>query len=208
MNCDSIIFDLDGTLWDSTEIIYDSWISVLEKLPDIERLPTKEDCAGVMGLSSEKLMKKLFPALSTERGAEIFQMCSDNENRILSEHGAILYDSLIETLETLSHTYPLFIVSNCGTGYIESFFKAHNTAKYFKDYLSYGATKLPKSENIQLLIKRHALKSPIYVGDTLWDYEAATAANTPFIFASYGFGNVPNVPEIHSPKDLIKLLSV
>ncbi|NDI36267.1 HAD family hydrolase [Chengkuizengella sediminis] len=34
------------------------------------------------------------------------------------------------------------------------------------------------------------LKSPIYVGDIVGDINAAKIAGIPFMYASYGFGNV------------------
>ncbi len=39
-------------------------------------------------------------------------------------------------------------------------------------------------------MQRNQLKSPIYVGDTQKDLEAANFAKIPFAFASYGFGDV------------------
>ena len=49
-----------------------------------------------------------------------------------------------------------------------------------------------KGDNINLLIRRNHLLNPIYVGDTDKDREASEYAGIPFVFASYGFGNVTN----------------
>ena len=203
---DGIIFDLDGTLWDSSEEVLISWSHVLAQLPDIEKIPTKEDLEGVMGLGADDLTLKLFPGLGFERRMEIFNTCAAYENDYLAEHGAKLYPHLMETLEKLSAKHPLFIVSNCGDGYIQTFLKAHGATPYIKDFECIGRTGKPKSENIKLIVERNGLKNPVYVGDTQWDCDAATAAGVPFIFASYGFGHVEGKPAISDIAELPDLV--
>ena len=206
MHYDGIIFDLDGTLWDSTREIMTAWNSVLHEQPDITHIPTEEELQSVTGLGADDLTKKLFPYLSFERRIAIFDACSAHENAYLAKHGATLYPHLVETLEKLSAGHPLFIVSNCGKGYIEAFLQAHGVEKYIKDFECIGYTGKPKSENIKLIVERNHLQNPVYVGDTQWDCDAATAAGVPFIFAAYGFGKVENKPTIHTPAELIDLV--
>ena len=47
-------------------------------------------------------------------------------------------------------------------------------------------------ELIGILMEKNGLKSPVYVGDTQGDADACKAAGIPFIFAEYGFGDVPD----------------
>ena len=61
-------------------------------------------------------------------------------------------------------------------GYIETFFKTFDTAKYFEDYEFFGRTGMKKAQNIRLICDRNGLKAPVYVGDTVWDAEACEAA--------------------------------
>ena len=67
MRYDSILFDLDGTLWDSTGAVAASWEEALAGVPDIEGPPTRAQLEGVMGMTAEDLMAKLYPHLSKER---------------------------------------------------------------------------------------------------------------------------------------------
>ena len=106
-----------------------------------------------------------------------------------------------ETLKKLSETHTLCIVSNCDNGYIQAFLKAHNMAQYFTDYECMGSTGKPKADNIALVVEHNHLKAPVYVGDTVWDYNSATQAG-----AAYGFGNVENVPKIYDIAELPALV--
>ena len=189
MRYDSILFDLDGTLWDATEALQISWAMALKDAPDVEAPPTKEELEKVMGMTAEDLMATLYPNLSPQRHMELFQRCCE-----------------VETLDQLSRKVPLFIVSNCNTEYIPSFLDGHKLHKYFQDWECIGRTGRPKGENIQLIVERNGLKRPVYVGDTILDQEASAQAGVPFLHAAYGFGKVTGAPEVESPEALLKLL--
>jgi phosphoglycolate phosphatase len=184
---DSIIFDLDGTLWDSRKEVCIAWNEVLTDL-NIDKKVTIEDMTSTMGMLLYDIGKKLFPDLDDESMNKIIIECCHRENKYLSKHGAELYDNLELVLEKLSKKYKLFIVSNCNDGYIESFFESHKLDKYFIDTECPGRTGLNKAENIKLIIKRNNLKSPIYVGDTQGDCNSSMAAGIPFVHARYGYG--------------------
>ena len=190
MKFDSIIFDLDGTLWDSTAEVAKTWTSVIAKYNLNRKEVTVEDLKPCMGKLLDEIASILLPELDPKKQMQVIKECCEYENEYLGEYGATLYDKLEDTLKELSKNHKLFIVSNCQDGYIECFFKAHKLDKYFIDYECPGRTGLPKGENIKLIVERNNLKNPVYVGDTQGDANAAKLANVPFIFAKYGFGNV------------------
>lgn len=190
MNIDSIIFDLDGTLWDSSEGVSKTWSIVLNKYDYERKEVTVEDLKICMGKQLDEIGEILFPKLSSEVRKKLMHECCTLENEYLGDYGGKLYEKVEETLKELSKQYKLFIVSNCQDGYIECFFKAHKLDKYFTDYECPGRTGLSKGENNKLIIERNNLKNPVYVGDTEGDAESAKVAGIPFVFAKYGFGNV------------------
>ncbi len=206
MKYDGVLFDLDGTLWNATEAIAISWQLALQGAEDIPHPPTVAQLERVMGMTARQLMATLFPHISEERGAELFARCCEVENDYLLRHGGQLYPGVGELLENLRGETALAIVSNCNAEYAPCFLKAHDMEKYFDDWECSGRTGLSKGENIQLVIQRNHLESPVYVGDTLLDYEAAQAARVPFIHAAYGFGQVEGVLAIASPLELLTLL--
>ena len=206
MKIDSIIFDLDGTLWDSTEGVSKTWSLVLNKYDYERKEVTVEDLHSCMGKQLDEIGKILFPNLSSEVRKNLMNECCTLENEYLGGHGGVLYAKVEETLKELSKKYKLFVVSNCQDGYIECFFKAHKLDKYFTDYECPGRTGLSKGENNKLVIERNNLKKPVYVGDTEGDAESARVAGIPFVFAKYGFGSVEKYQyEIDSFQDLLTI---
>lgn len=207
MKIDSIIFDLDGTLWNSIEGVCGAWKTVLSKYPNIKKEITPTDMEGCMGLQIVDIGKKLFPDLDEAFQMKLMQECCSAEQVYLGEHGGSLFPKLEETLKKLAENHKLFIVSNCQDGYIQCFFKAHKLDKYFEDFECSGVTGLPKGENNKLIIKRNNLKSPVYVGDTISDAESAKVAKIPFVYARYGFGDVEEYDYvIDSFEEILKYL--
>lgn len=150
----------------------------------------------------------LFPYLDTEKRNELMAICAKSELEILHTRGGELYPALDETLGYLAGRYRLFIVSNCQNGYIEVFLKLSGMEHYFSGHQCYGTKGNPKAENIKDIVNDYQLKTPVYVGDTMGDYNSATKAGVPFIFANYGFGAVENgqIATISSFGDLVEML--
>lgn len=205
---DGLIFDLDGTLWDSTASVAKAWQAAKVKVGYVNEDVTQADVQGIAGMAYDAIYEKLFPSLSEEQRKAFMKVSAKEELEYMHAYGGILYDELEDTLQYLQTKYKLFIVSNCQTGYIEAFLKFHNMEQYFEDHQCFGTKNRPKDENIRDVVERNNLKSPVYIGDTLGDYKASVGANVPFIFASYGFGSVESgqVATIEKFSDLKKIL--
>ena len=189
---DSIIFDVDGTIWDSTQSVVISWNKAIREHSDLDLTLDPVSLSRVFGKTMTEIADALFPALDTEARMKLLDACYAEENRYLEDHPGLLYDGVAGTIRNLSLRYPLYIVSNCQCGYIEVMLKTSGLAPYIKDHLCFGETLRPKGETIRMLMKKNGLKSPVYVGDTQGDADACKAAGIPFIFAEYGFGDVPD----------------
>lgn len=186
---DSVIFDLDGTLWDAVGTVVEIWNKALVSV-GIEPTMNYNELSRCMGLRIDEIFDRVIPFATEEQRAAIKEKCVTTEQKYLADKGGILYDNVEETLSKLKEKYRLYIVSNCQDGYIQGFFKAHRLEKYFDGYECAGRTGMSKGQNIKLLVQREGLDSPVYVGDTISDYTATVETEVPFIFARYGFGEV------------------
>lgn len=188
MKFDGVIFDLDGTLWDSTQSVAESWRATLSGRYNAAHLPSVEDVKGIMGLPFAEIARRLFAEFGEAR-EEVCRVCIGEENDYLRTHGARIYDGVARMLESLCKSRPLFIVSNCLPGYIESFLDVSGLGACFTAFECAGSTGLTKAGNIRLIAQRYGLKVPVYVGDTVMDEDSAAQAGCAFIHAGYGFGS-------------------
>lgn len=184
----AVIFDLDGTLWDCVENLIPSWQEVFRS-HDLGEPPTAEYLYSLMGKTASQFAEAMFPQLSPEKGLEIIEEQRQIELPYLAENGGKLFDGLEETLKLLAEEYTLAIVSNCDSGYIETFLEHYGFGNYFADWEFSGRTGKKKGDNIRLLMDRLGVDNAVYVGDTVLDMEAASDAGIDFIFAEYGFGS-------------------
>ncbi len=191
MKFDSIIFDLDGTIWDSAATCTEGWNTALKEMPQYNMQLKTEEIRAVMGKTLNEIEDIIFSKIeSKEVRAATRKKCTACQMKVLAKKGGVLYPEVEETLKKLSEKYKLFIVSNCENGYLDAFFTAHKLDKYFCDYEYWERTGLTKAENIRLVIERNSLENSVYVGDTQHDANSAEKAGIPFIHASYGFGQV------------------
>jgi phosphoglycolate phosphatase len=185
---DSIVFDLDGTLWDTCPSCAIAWNNVIQRNGISFRTITADDVRAVTGKPHEICIRETFAGLSEDLIQRIFLESIEEDNRIVREKGGELYPGVSEGLQYLSRKIPLFIVSNCQAGYIETFLDFTGFKPLFGDFECWGNTQKSKSENLKSLIKRNNLKNPLMVGDAEGDHKAAKDCGIPFAFAEYGFG--------------------
>ena len=188
---DGIIFDVDGTLWDSTEEVAVSWNKAINENSELNCSFTGADMKKVFGKTMDEILLTFFPDLTKEEQSRLGELCFEYENEFLAENPGTLFPDVENVFKELSRKTDLYIVSNCQCGYIEVFLESCKLQGYIKDHLCFGQTGLPKHETIRQLMKKNHLTDVVYVGDTQGDFDACKNADVPFIFAEYGFGEAP-----------------
>lgn len=185
---DGIIFDVDGTLWDSTEQVAASYNIAINRHTNHQVHVTGDDLKKLFGKTMTEIFAVILPGYPASELPALLEQIYTQQHNDLRKIPGVCYEKLEETLCALSKKYPLFIVSNCQCGYIEVFLEVTGLGKYFQDTLCFGQTQTSKGQTILRLMEKNHLTSPIYVGDTLGDQEACKEAKIPFVFAEYGFG--------------------
>lgn len=203
----AIIFDLDGTLWETVESSWNSYNKIVAKYPFLQPI-SKQTVAASMGTTVEECAELYMPYLDNDTRVTILMEMLEQTAKDLDICGGNVYKNVEDTLKELKENYLLGIVSNCGPGYIESFLHTSGLNKYFVDYIAAGAEKMSKGNSILRFMRRNGIEEAIYVGDTIRDYTASIAASIPFIHAKYGFDQQLTVDKtIYDINELPILLS-
>ena len=189
MHYESLILDIDGTLWDSRALVAEGYNIQLKKEGLDHLCVDAEILKPLFGKVLQEIADALFASIDPKDRYDLMKRCMDTENKYLFENECrIGYPGVPETVKQLSETYRLFIVSNSERGYPELCMEKLGLTPYIEGHLCFGDTGTSKGKTIRTLIEKHNIGSCVYIGDTQGDYEATLEAEVPFIWASYGFG--------------------
>ena len=190
MKPESLIFDIDGTLWDTRQIVADGYNLYLNENGLSHLCVTAEYLKGLFGKTFEEIADVLFAGMEPEERYRHMRGCMDREQAYMHRHPCqVAYPGVRETLEALAEKYRLFLVSNAERGYPELLLEKLGVERLFQGHLCYGDTLLCKGDTIRILMQRHNIGSAVYIGDTQGDLEASRKAGIPFVFCRYGFGD-------------------
>ena len=207
INVESLIFDIDGTLWDSRALVAEGY-NIQLKAEGYDRFcVTAEDLLPLFGKVMTEIADVIFAELPQPQRYELMERCMDTENRYLHENPCqIGYPRIREVVEALSKTHRVFIVSNSQCGYPELCMDKLGLTDYIRGHLCFGDTGTEKGETIRRLMDQHGITSAVYIGDTQGDLEAAQKAGIPFVFAAYGFGEPATwEAKVETPDQLLPL---
>ena len=197
MKFESLIFDIDGTLWDSRAVIAEGYNEVLTEAGYPELCVNAEDLKKLFGKTMSEIADILLAKVPVEQRYPLMERCIDvGDGKLLDDPCDIGYPGVVETLEELAKRYRLFIVSNSQAGYPQTTMEKLGISHLIEGHLCFGDTGTDKGTTIRILMEKHGIQSAVYIGDTQGDYEASCNAGLPFVWVTYGFG----VPEGYSYK--------
>lgn len=185
----SLIFDIDGTLWDSRAIVAKGYNDYLIEVgrPDLQ--VDAEYLKTLFGKTMTEIADIMLASIPVPERYDVMQGCMDREDEFLHQDPCdIAFPGVKETLAELEKSYRLFIVSNAQCGYPELMMDKLGIRHHFEGWMCFGDTGLPKGDTIRILMERHGIEDAIYIGDTQGDLEASRRAGIPFLFCRFGFG--------------------
>ena len=197
MKPESLIFDIDGTLWDSRALVAEGYNEVLRREGYPELCVDAEDLKKLFGKTMTEIADILLAKVPLDKRYGIMDQCMEvGDGKLLSDPCDIGYPGVLETLEKLAKKYRLFIVSNSQRGYPETTMDKLHIGHLIEGHMCFGDTGTDKGTTIRRLMERYNIASAVYIGDTQGDFEASRNAGIPFVWASFGFG----VPESYAYK--------
>lgn len=190
MTYESLIFDIDGTLWDSRALVAEGYNIQLRR-EGLEHLCVDaEILRPLFGKVMTEIADAIFPGIPVPERYELMDRCMKTENDYLfASDCRIGYPGVKETLAELAKRHRIFIVSNSQRGYPELCIEKLGLGQYIEGHMCFGDTGTSKGKTIQTLMERHGIENAVYIGDTQGDLEACREAGVPFIFCAYGLGS-------------------
>ncbi len=189
---DSIIFDLDGTLWNASKASTIGWNAALKSYGLHDTIISEQDMESVTGRPFLDCAKMLLPDVLVTENEELVEAINSNEKIAVESVGGIAYKGVIDSIETLAKRYPLFLVSNCQDWYLNAFWNHIPIGDFFRSSNCYGRSRTSKANMIRGIVDEFGLCNPIYIGDTEGDKQASELAVIDFGYVAYGFGKVEN----------------
>lgn len=184
---DSLIFDMDGTLWNAVAAYTECWNEALRRT-GINRTVTEKELSRYMGMEITEIMRKSVPGLTPQQMETLYRVVFEIQDEYLPELGGKLYPGVREGIPLLSTKYKILMLSNSEKNGIKNFLEYSGLGPYITDSVTFGDNYKNKAGNMHLLKERNCLRYPVYIGDTDGDRKQTEAAGLPFVFVSYGFG--------------------
>mgnify|MGYP001042941028 CR=1 FL=1 len=182
-----VIFDLDGTLVDGFEIIYESFNYALKKL-GLKTVPISK-IRKVIGPALSEGFRKLVPNNLVEKGVQLYR--EYYKERYLKR--TILFDGIRELLTMLKDRNTIVgLITNKKGNFARDLLEYLNLIPYF-DFITgaeEGFLPKPESQIMEHILSKYNLQpnEVVYIGDSSIDGEFAKKADVKFIAVGMGLG--------------------
>ncbi|EIB1922267.1 HAD family hydrolase [Campylobacter coli] len=185
----TILFDLDGTLIDSTDAILNSFQGAFKILGLTPK--NNEEIKNLIGYPLEQMFRMLYPD-KVNLSKEFVLAYREIYAQIYLEQTTLLPKAK-EALELGSEIADLGIVTTKGGKFTPILLDYLGVKKFFKTLITLEDVTNPKpsSEPIILALKRlnKTQENAYMIGDTILDIQAAMAANITPLALSCGYGD-------------------
>lgn len=191
----TIIFDLDGTLFQTEGVAIPAFRDTMNRLRDERMYDSPEHSDEVLlsmfGKTNTQIWAELLPDASPEVVSKADEYMLHYELFHLRQGEGAPFPGVVETLTALREKgYRLCIASNGGEGYVTGVASYYFEGFFEGIYSAGGYGTRSKVDLVKLILERFADGRSAMVGDRSSDVEAGKANGLLTIGCNYGFGRV------------------
>jgi len=196
-----IAFDIDGTIFDASEILIESFESGIncykeKKSADNIILPSHSRIVSVLGLPMLEIFKTLYPDMKNQDRVDLMEECTQAFVRLIRQRKGVIFDGVYDTIKKLCNEgYKMLVASNGKKEYVEAILETYELIGFFSPPMMYPDEKIPdKSGIVKYYINNISdMDMLIMIGDRSSDRKAAEDNRIPFIGCSFGHAGMDEI---------------
>lgn len=191
---DTVLFDFDGTIMDTNDVILNSWQHTFRTLKNREE--TREKLVSTFGEPLEQTMRKFFPDIPTEKAIEIYRSYHrDNFGELIS-----LFPGMKELLmEVKQRGYKTGLVTSRLLNTTAQGLEKYGIGECFDAMVTAEDTTRHKPDpqpiNVTLEKLGTAPENAVMLGDTVFDIMCAKNAGVKAVLVSWSVALGDKKPE-------------
>ena len=180
----AIFFDLDGTLVDSSIGIHNAFTHTFKELGVPS--PDSKTIHGFMGPPLESSFATCLPKEQIAEAVQIYRSYYKEKGI----HEAQLFPQIVDLLEELSSSYPLYITTTKNTPTAQDMAKNLGIYHFFDGIYGSSPEAPHKADVIRQALQTHQLapEQAIIIGDTKFDMLGAQETGIQKLAVTWGFG--------------------
>lgn len=205
----TLIFDLDGTLIDTTAIFIPAVRSTLEAF-DTSSQPSDDTIRKTYGLTDVEFWDTLLPSATDAERVKASELRNSYVERSVAGTNLLLPHAREVLQELKARGHRLTVASNCGITYLTSVLGSQGIADLFTQPLCIESVQgRVKADILSAHFESFAKEDAYMIGDRASDVEAAHAHAIPAVGCCFGFGNDEELVAadytIHSLLELLEM---
>jgi phosphoglycolate phosphatase len=195
---DNYIFDMDGTLVDTSKDVIAGLRGGFEK-ENVQIAYSNQDLIDFVGPPLETMVENMAPCETAEKKAQIVKSFRECYSKLNHENSK-LYEGVRETLETLQKNgKKLFVATNKPKKFAQHLLDKFNLTMFEELFTSdyFDGKLISKSEMLEHLILKHKIdrEKTVMIGDSKADIIGANDNELKSFFVTYGFGHLKDAPK-------------